>query len=757
MNVNLATDAFAWRTSRAGYGLRLVAALVLGALVTSPVLAQSDNKLDSVDVKTLPGQQVQLTLHTTGPAPQPLAFTIDKPARLSLDLPGVGLALNSRRIDVKSGSIDSVVAGEGNNRTRVVVNMDTVVPYETKVEGNTIVVTLGQAGTTRAIAQTQAAPVGAAPAPVVATTATRRLASIDFRRAVDGTGRVIVALTDPRTPVNVRQDGGQIVVDFVGAQINNELLKRYDVVDFATPVTYIDALRVDGSSRLVISANGEFEQLAYQSDSQYVVEVRKSVVAKGAVAEDKREYTGERLTLNFQDIDVRAVLQLLADTSGQNIVVSDSVQGGLTLRLQNVPWDQALDIVLRTKGLGMRRRDNVILVGPSEELASREKAELQARKEVEELAPLRTAYLQVNYAKASELMALIKGRPVSSAGGGSGGGAGGAAAASGGNSNTLLSQRGTVSIDERTNTLLIQDTPDRIDDIRKLVATLDVPVRQVLIESRIVVVSDDFTRDLGARFGVNAVRAHGSNGLVAVTGDSQSSNSVVSSALTNTQAGKGPFPVTLPTNPNVTNVPNYTDRYNVNLPVTSPAGSVALAILNGNYLVDLELSAAQAENRGEIVSAPRVITANQKEATIEQGVEIPYQEASSSGATTTQFKKAVLSLKVKPLITPDNRIILDLNVSQDSVGQLVQSATGGQVPSINTRSLVTQVLVNDGQTVVLGGVMETTKTANDTKVPILGDIPILGHLFKNTTRVNNKDEILIFVTPKILREGSNVY
>jgi type IV pilus assembly protein PilQ len=755
MNVNLATDALAWRTSRAGFGLKLVAALVLGALVTGPVLAQSENKLDSVDVKTLPGQQVQLTLHTTGPAPQPLSFTIDKPARLSLDLPGVGLALSSRRIDVKSGSIDSVVAGEGNNRTRVVVNMDTVVPYETRVEGNTIVVTLGQAGTTRVVAQTQAAPVGAAPAPVVATTATRRLASIDFRRAVDGTGRVIVALTDPRTPVNVRQDGGQIVVDFVGAQINSELLKRYDVVDFATPVTYIDALRVDGSSRLVISANGDFEQLAYQSDSQYVVEVRKAVIAKGAVAEDKREYTGERLTLNFQDIDVRAVLQLLADTSGQNIVVSDSVQGGLTLRLQNVPWDQALDIVLRTKGLAMRRRDNVILVGPSEELASREKAELQARKEVEELAPLRTAYLQVNYAKAGELMALIKGRPVSSASG-SGGGAS-AAASSGGNSNSLLSSRGTVSIDERTNTLLIQDTPDRIEDIRKLVATLDVPVRQVLIESRIVVVSDDFTRDLGARFGVNAVRAHGSNGLVAVTGDSQSSNSVVSSALTNTQAGRGPFPVTLPTNPNQSNVPNYTDRYNVNLPVTSPAGAVALAVLNGNYLVDLELSAAQAENRGEIVSAPRVITANQKEATIEQGVEIPFQEASSSGATTTQFKKAVLSLKVKPLITPDNRIILDLAVSQDSIGQLVQSATGGQVPSINTRSLTTQVLVNDGQTVVLGGVMATTKTANDTKVPILGDIPILGHLFKNTTRVNNKDEILIFVTPKILREGSNVY
>ena len=771
MNVILGTAGSKQRLPRHGRAALLAAAACLFGLSLglSAVAQSGDNQLQSVDVKTLAGQQVQLTLHTSGPAPQPLAFTIDKPARLSLDLPGVTLALSSRRIDIKSGAVDSLVAGEGNGRTRVVVNMDSMQPYDTQVSGNTIVVTLGQgaggggsggqaAAATAAAATAAAAPAGSSA--VMAPTAPvggRSVSSIDFRRAVDGTGRVIVALSDPRTPVNVHQEGSQIVVDFVGATIGSDLIKRYDVVDFATPVTYVDAVKVDGSSRLIINATGDFEQLAYQSDQQYVVEVRKAAPAKGQVAEEKREYTGERLTLNFQDIDVRAVLQLLADTSGQNIVVSDSVNGSLTLRLQNVPWDQALDIVLRTKGLSMRRRDNVILVGPAEELANREKAELQARKEVEELAPLRTAYIQVNYAKASELMALIRGRPVSAgaAGGGQSQPIGGGG---GGTGNSLLSNRGTVSVDDRTNTLLLQDTADRIEDIRRMIATLDVPVRQVLIESRIVIVNDDFQRDLGARFGVTSVSSKGSNGLVAVTGDSQSSNSIVSSALTNLQNGTGsPFPVTLPTNPNPTNIPNYTDRYNVNLPVTNPAGTIALAILNGNYLVDLELSAAQAENRGEIVSAPRVITANQKEAMIEQGVEIPYQEAASSGATTTQFKKAVLSLKVKPLITPDGRIILDLFVTQDSVGQLVQSATGGQVPSINTRSITTQVLVNDGQTVVLGGVMETTKTATDTKVPWLGDIPILGHLFKNTDRVNNKDEILIFVTPKILREGSNVY
>ncbi len=734
--------------------------LAFAALLLAGTAARADvtNKLESVDVTTLAGPQVQLTLHTSEASPQPLAFTIDKPARLSLDLPGVGLALANRRVDVKSAGVDSVVAGEAAGRTRVVVNMESMVPYDVRVDGNNIIVLLGKAapGTAAAVAAGTVATATAAQttAPTAANTATRHIASVDFRRAADGTGRVIVGLSDPRTPVSLRQEGGQVVVDFVGARIENGLVKRYDVVDFATPVTYVDALRVDGSSRLVINATGDFEQLAYQSNNQYVIEVRKAVAGKGAVAEEKREFTGERLTLNFQDIDVRAVLQLLADTSGQNIVVSDSVQGSLTLRLQNVPWDQALDIVLRTKGLGMRRRDNVILVGPAEELANREKAELQAKKEVEELAPLRTEYLQVNYAKAVELQALIKGRPIS----GSGSQSAAAQSLAGGSANSLLSQRGTVSIDERTNTLLVQDTPDRLADIRKLVATLDVPVRQVLIESRIVIVNDDFSRELGARFGVTGVQANSANtGLVSVSGDSQSSNSIISSALTNLAAGKGALPVTVPTSPLISNTPNYTDRYNVNLPVANPAGSIAMGILKGNYLIDLELSAAQAENRGEIVSAPRVITANQKEAYIEQGVEIPYQESSSSGATTTQFKKAVLSLKVKPLITPDNRIILDLNVSKDSIGQLVQSATGGQVPSINTQSIVTQVLVNDGQTVVLGGILETTRSATDTKVPILGDIPVLGHLFKNTSRTNNKDEILIFVTPKILREGSNIY
>jgi type IV pilus assembly protein PilQ len=553
----------------------------------------------------------------------------------------------------------------------------------------------------------------------------RLLSGIDFRRAQDGTGRLIVGLSDRHTPVNLVQEGSRVVVDFVGADIGNDLAKRYDVADFATPASYVDARRTDSGSRLTMSTKGEFETLAYQSDDQYVVEIREAH-AKGTASEEKKEYSGERLTLNFQDIDVRAVLQLLADTSGQNIVVSDSVQGSVTLRLQNVPWDQALDIVMRSKGLAMRKRDNVIMVGPAEELASREKAELQARKEVDELAPLHSEYVQINYAKAADLAVLIKGKA----------------------GNSLLSQRGSVALDERTNTLLLQDSAERLADIRRLIGTLDVPVRQVLIESRVVIVNDDFSRQLGVRLGATGVNQYRSNGLVSVSGSAAANNTIVSSALTNLQNGTSPFPVTVPSGAS-----NYLDRYNVNLPVANPSGRLAASVLSGNYLVDLELSAAQAEERADIVSSPHVITSNQKEAAIEQGVEIPYQESASSGATTTQFKKATLSLKVRPQITPDNRVILNLTVTKDSIGQLVQSATGGQVPSIDTRTITTEVLVNDGQTVVLGGIMETEHRRSSSKVPGLGDVPVLGNLFKTQTKTNNKAELLIFVTPKILHEG----
>jgi type IV pilus assembly protein PilQ len=410
-------------------------------------------------------------------------------------------------------------------------------------------------------------------------------------------------------------------------------------------------------------------------------------------------------------------------------VVSDTVRGSVTLRLQSVPWDQALDIVLRTKGLDKRRDGNVIIVAPSEELASREKADLASKKDILELAPLRTEYLQINYAKATDLALLLKG---------------------GANASSVLSTRGSVAVDERTNTLLLVDTSEGLDAIRKMVATLDIPVKQVLIESRLVIVNDDFERDLGVRAGYTGVHSNGNNGLFMTSGTAASTDTGLNSALSNLTSNGSVNPVAVPTGDAAAS------RYNVNMPVANPAGSLAFLLLGSDYIVDLELSAAQAEGRGEVVSSPRVITANQKEAYIEQGTEIPYQEAASSGATTVSFKKAVLSLKVTPLITPDNRIILDLFVTKDSVGQVVVTSGGANVPSIDTRKMSTRVMVGDGQTVVLGGILETNRSETVKKVPYLGDIPVLGHLFKTTTTINKKNELLIFVTPKILREGVKV-
>jgi len=709
-----------------GAAAAVVLAAGLGLTAPAPACAADQPALQSVDVQPLPGQQVQVTMRLSAPAPQPMSFTIDNPARISFDLPNTTLAMASKRIDVHAGGLDTIVAAETKDRTRLVMNLDKLVPYDTRVVGNNIVVMLGgSAATTATVAPAAAAPLARG---------ARELRAIDFRRSADGAGRVMVKLSDPHIHINLHQVGNQVVVDFSDASVPANLMRRYDATDYGTPVSGFDVTRVGNGSRISISANGDFEQLAYQSDDQYVVEVSpKRRVANAQ--EDKPVYSGERLTLNFQDIETRAVLQLLADASGQNIVVSDSVSGNVTLRLQNVPWDQALDIVLRTKGLDKRKQDNVIIVAPQAELAAREKADLAARKDVQELAPLRSEYLQVNYAKAKDMEALIKTQ-----------------------SNSLLSPRGSVTVDERTNTILLQDTSDRLSDIRRLVATLDIPVRQVQIEARIVIVSNDFKRDLGVIFGFTNWQKNGQNGLVSTTGtaagiDTMSNTFITGQNAINNAINAGTQPVPLPT----FGIPAAANRYNVNLPVSNPAGTFALGILGNNFIVDLELSAAQAETQANIISSPRVVTANQKEASIEQGVEIPYQQSASSGATTIQFKKAVLALKVTPQITPDNRIIMDLDVRDDSVGNVVVASGGVNVPSINTREIATQVLVNDGQTVVLGGILETTQREDDTKVPYLGDIPVLGHLFKNTSHQDNKDELMIFITPKIVHEGVNVY
>ncbi len=717
-----------------------LAAFAAFATLPSRTAWAADPALQSIDVQPLPNERMQLTLHLSGPAPQPLSFTIDNPARIAIDLPNTTLALPSRRIDVQSGGLDSVLAAEGKSRSRLVLSLDRLVPYDVQRQGNEIVVTLGAGGAEGSgtqssgdAAQTDNGASSAAPAAVPAAASAGGYAqpwevrSIDFRRGSDGSGRVIVHLSDPHIPINLQQVGNQIVVDFTNAAVPADLVRRYDATDFGTPVTDFDVTNSAHGSRIAIDATGEYDQLAYQSDNEYVIELQP--LKKGQAEAQKPKYTGERLTLNFQDISVRAVLQLLADASGQNIVVSDSVNGSVTLRLQNVPWDQALDVILQNKGLGQRKEGNVIIVAPQAELAAREKADLAAQNSVQELEPLRSEYLQVNYAKAADLAALIKGQ-----------------------SNSLLSKRGNVAVDDRTNTLLLQDTPENLEQINRLVARLDVPVRQVEIEARVVLVNDDFERQLGARLGLTSAFANGPNGIVTTTGTAAGEDTMVGSVMNNLATNGKVYPVNVPTGS-----AGFPQRYNVNLPVGTPDGSIAVGILSGAHLVDLELSAAEAETEAKDISSPRVITANQKQATIMQGVEIPYQQSASSGATSISFKNAVLQLQVTPQITPDNRIILDLDVRDDEVGQVVVESGGVNVPAIDTREVTTQVLVNDGQTVVLGGILTTNTSNVQNKVPLLGDIPLLGNLFKNTDKTNKKDELLIFVTPKIIRQGVNVY
>jgi len=711
-----------------------IAQVALLLFVGSTANAQEGNRLQDIQVQSLPGQRVELKLIMSGTAPEPLAFTIEDPARIALDLPDTTLGLTSRRRDVNLGPLETVLTAEANGRTRVVLNLDSMVPYETRASGNTITITLGDsedysAGTTQfasnVVSQQSYSSSGSG----------REITGVDFRRTRDGGGRVVVSLTDPSTPVDIRQEGGRVVAVFKDTDLPAELMRRLDVMDFATPVTTVDTLRTNLDTRIVISAEGKYEQLAYQTDNEFTIEINPSAAAaeEGSnLFSETKEYEGQRLTLNFQDIETRAVLQLLAETSGRNIVVSDTVQGNVTLRLRNVPWDQALDIVMTTKGLDMRQNGNVIIVAPAEEIAARETADLEAQQAIAELEPIYSEFLQVNYAKASDLAALISGD--------SGGG------------NTMLSDRGSIAVDDRTNTLLVQDTAESLQNMRRMVSTLDVPIKQVLIESRIVVVNDDFSRDLGIRLGVTALNENSAgDGGQFISGTGTGTDTMVNSAISNLgdPANGTIFPV---------QVPQLGNRYNVNVPIADAAGRFALAILENDFLVDLELTALQAEGRGEIVSTPRVITANQKEARIEQGVEIPYQQSASSGATTVQFKKAVLSLTVTPQITPDNNIIMDLAVHKDNVGTVISTGgLGGTVPSIDTRAVETQVLVANGQTVVLGGIYETERRETIKKVPFLGDIPILGALFRSKQRVDNKAELLIFVTPRILEEGSSIY
>jgi type IV pilus assembly protein PilQ len=669
-------------------------------LMAGGAWAQSgENVLEEISYTALPGERLEVSLRFAQPPAEPMSFTIENPARIALDFPNTRSGLSKRNREVGVGVTRSINTAEARGRTRVVLNLSQLASYRTQVRGNEVVVSIGGSGadTVSAAAGGIPASAQAAAQPSPLARVTPNVSNIDFRRGSTGEARVVLTLSDPKIPVTLADRRGSIELEAVGAELSPELERRLDVVDFATPAQFVDAFESNGSTKVVVTLTGDYEQLAYQSDNIFTLEV-KPLIPEEVEERRKEQFEGERLSLNFQDIEVRSVLQLIADFTGLNVVVSDSVSGNLTLRLKNVPWDQALDIILKTKGLAMRETGNVLLIAPTEEIAAREKLELEAQQQVQELAPLRTEFIQVNYARAGDLASLLQGSQAS-----------------------LLSDRGSVTIDPRTNTLLVQDTNQKLDQIRNLVQRLDVPVRQVLIDSRIVIARDDFSRDLGVRFG--GAYTKGNDPIYAGAGTLEGADTVANGG-----------------------VPSINDRLISDLGVINPAGSLALAILGDDYLIDLELSASEAEGRGEVVSSPRVITSNQIKARIEQGVEIPYQEATSSGATSVSFKKAVLSLDVTPNITPDDRVFLDLQVNQDTVGEVFFG-----IPSIDTREVQTQVLVDDGQTVVLGGIYETDSSEETDKVPFFGDIPLVGRLFRTDSVVDDKSELLIFVTPKIMR------
>ncbi len=692
-------------TASPTHWLRILAHGLL--LLTAPALLWA-NTLEDIDFTTLPGERIQIRLKLAEPAPEPSTFTIDNPARIALDLPNTKLGLKQRSKDIDVGVARRITAVEAGGRTRVVINLAKLIGYETRVQGNEIILTLSEksgrgSGFTTVVAKGNAAPaIGGADINVL---------NIDFRRGLKGEGRVIVTLADPNTPVDMKKRGKQLIVTLKHSKLPAKLERRLDVTDFATPVRTVDAFNHGNDARIVISAITDFDHIAYQANEKLTIDVKPVPKKEELVGKEKRKfpYTGERLSLNFQNIDVRAVLQLIADFTGLNMVVSDSVSGTLTLRLKNVPWDQALDIILKTKGLAKRESGNVILIAPTEEIAAQEKLELEAKKQVVELAPLVNETIQVNYAKASELADLIKSKEQG-----------------------LLSDRGSVTVDQRTNKLLVTDTADHIDEVIALVKELDIPIRQVLIESRVVLAGTTFSKELGVKFGISTTKA--ANGQITTSGSLNAADSFNQFSTP----------------------PQLDQRLNVNLPAAAAtAGRIGLAIakLPFGTMLDLELSAAQAEGKSETISSPRVITANQQEAVIETGTEIPYQQAASSGATTVSFKKAVLSLTVTPQITPDERIIMDLEVRKDKP-DFSREILG--VPPIDTNKVTSQVLVDNGETIVLGGVYEQNKTTNINRVPFFSDLPLVGGLFRNRSDKDEKAELLIFVSPKLLKEETSL-
>ena len=672
------------------------------------------NKIENIDFSALSGGRVSIRLQMKEALTNPPAgFTLNNPARIALDFPNTANGLNKNSVNSEQGALKSVSLAQAKDRTRVVLNLTKNVGYNTVISGKDVIITLqgNEASAGNASTETRFAEARA-------TSQSHAITNVDFARGKNGEGRIIVDLSDANSGINIKQKGKLIIVDFINTDVTADLQRRLNVINFNTPVLYVDTMKQGKNSRISIEPKGNWEQSAYQADKKFIIDVRQVIEDPNKLVKgSKPGYAGEKLSLNFQNIEVRSVLQVIADFTGLNIITSDTVTGNLTLRLKDVPWDQAMDIIMKNKGLTMRKTGNVIMVAPAEEVTAKDKAQLEATQAIEDLEPLRTEAFTLKYQKASEFNKILDGTN-------STGGAGAAG------QNRILSKRGSVNYDPRTNTLFIQDTAKKLEEIQAIINKVDVSVRQVMIESRLVLAEDEFSKSLGARFGVQSATAPGSN-LLSVGGTL--SNGVSTGLATGTTTING------------------NTGLNSNLPSSlASAGSIAFSLfrLPAGLLLNLELSALESDRRGKIVSSPRVTTANQQTARIASGVEIPYLQASSSGAANVAFKKAELSLEVTPQITPDDKIIMDLEVRKDSPGEVVANT-----PAINTQNVKTQVLVSNGETAVLGGIFEQTESNAVDKVPFFGDLPIIGNAFKRRTKQDDKSELLIFVTPKIMDES----
>ncbi len=691
--------------------LRGVLALVL-AMAAGITQAAS---VTDIEFSSRPGSKFEIRLDFDGTPPEVGSYTIEKPARIALDFPGVSSALERKSFSLPYGNATGVVVLESGDRTRMIVNLVKLVPFETRVEGSSFYVVVGQDSGPKYVKQTSD-PNQVRTRIEQVQEERSRIEDLQFQRAENGEGRLTLELSNPNVDVNVYSEGGEVKVRFLNTSVPEQLIRRYDVTDFATPVNSIEVNSTELGAALTLSTTGDYDYLAYQTGSEYVLSVKPLTDREMEARKNEFTYVGDRISLNFQDIEVRAVLQLIADVTELNLVASDTVSGRITLRLQNVPWDQALELVLKTKGLDKRQIGNVLMVAPSAEIAERERQQIEANKQIAELAPLQTEFIRIRYANAKNVVTLF------AAGSEEGG--------------SLISPRGSVVVDPRTNSIIVTDTSTKLAEIRDLIELVDIPIRQVMIEARIVIAQSDLEKELGIEWGGGFIDDDVSGGILSASGNTDNVVNLIDEAI----SGDG------------VNSPNYPGALLVDLGVAAADGSFAVGFAKDELFLTAELSALEAAGQGEVVSQPKVITGDKQQATIKSGTEVPYQESSASGETTTAFKEAVLKLDVTPNITPDDRILLDLQINQDSVGALVPSGQGGTIPTIDTTQLNTQVLVGNGETIVLGGVFRTEDVENISKVPFFGDIPYLGVFFRNTSTSKSKTETLIFITPRILAD-----